>query len=161
GTIVTVAAVATVISCTSMTPQQQGTVTGAAVGAAAGAGIAAIAGGSGWTGAAVGAGAGGGVGNIKGSKEAGSQAGRAPACSTRATPQRFPRATARRAPCRLRGGASSAARCERTRAAWTHCATAPRPRSGRCLADGQARPGAPGCGRRCRGPDSPPPPGRQ
>ncbi|EKZ98000.1 outer membrane protein peptidoglycan-associated(lipo)proteins osmotically inducible lipoprotein B, partial [Cupriavidus sp. HMR-1] len=35
--------------CTNMTPQQQGTVSGAAIGAAAGAGIAAIAGGSGWT----------------------------------------------------------------------------------------------------------------
>ena len=44
-----------VIACTSMTPEQQGTVSGAAIGAAAGAGIAAIAGGSGWTGAAVGA----------------------------------------------------------------------------------------------------------
>ena len=43
------------IGCTNMTPQQQGTMSGAAIGAAAGAGIAAIAGGSGWTGAAVGA----------------------------------------------------------------------------------------------------------
>jgi osmotically inducible lipoprotein OsmB len=56
-------------ACTSMTPQQQGTVSGAAIGAAAGAGIAAIAGGSGWTGAAVGAVAGGIVGNIKGGKQ--------------------------------------------------------------------------------------------
>ena len=40
------------MGCTTMTPQQQGTVTGAAIGAAAGAGIAAISGGSGWTGAA-------------------------------------------------------------------------------------------------------------
>ena len=69
GTIVAVAVVAGVIGCTSMTPQQQGTVTGAAVGAAAGAGIAAISGGSGWTGAAIGAVAGGVVGNIKGSKQ--------------------------------------------------------------------------------------------
>jgi len=61
--------VAGVIGCTSMTPQQQGTVTGAAIGAAAGAGIAAISGGSGWTGAAIGAVAGGVVGNIKGSKQ--------------------------------------------------------------------------------------------
>ena len=43
--------------------------TGAAIGAAAGARIAAIAGGSGWTGAAVGAVAGGVIGNIKGSKQ--------------------------------------------------------------------------------------------
>lgn len=55
--------------CTNMTPQQQGTVTGAGIGAAAGAGIAAIAGGSGWTGAAIGAIAGGVAGNIKGSKQ--------------------------------------------------------------------------------------------
>jgi hypothetical protein len=55
--------------CTTMTPQQQGTVSGAAIGAAAGAGIAAISGGSGWTGAAIGAVAGGVVGNIKGSKQ--------------------------------------------------------------------------------------------
>ena len=58
-----------VIACTSMTPEQQGTVSGAAIGAAAGAGIAAIAGGSGWTGAAIGAVAGGVIGNIKGSKQ--------------------------------------------------------------------------------------------
>lgn len=58
GMIVAIA-VAGVIGCTTMTPQQQGTVSGAAIGAAAGAGIAPIAGGSGWTGAAVGAVAGG------------------------------------------------------------------------------------------------------
>ena len=69
GTIVAIAVVAGVIGCTSMTPQQQGTMTGAAIGAAAGAGIAAISGGSGWTGAAIGAVAGGVVGNIKGSKQ--------------------------------------------------------------------------------------------
>ena len=63
--MVAIAAVTAVIGCTTMTPQQQGTVSGAAIGAAAGAGIAAIAGGSGWTGAAVGAVAGGVVGNIK------------------------------------------------------------------------------------------------
>jgi hypothetical protein len=63
--IVAMAAVTGVIGCTTMTPQQQGTVSGAAIGAAAGAGIAAISGGSGWTGAAIG----GVVGNIKGSKQ--------------------------------------------------------------------------------------------
>ena len=66
---VAVAGIAALIGCTSMTPQQQGTVTGAAIGAAAGAGIAAIAGGSGWTGAAIGAVAGGVAGNIKGSRQ--------------------------------------------------------------------------------------------
>jgi len=69
GAIATITVAASVIGCTSMTPQQQGTVTGAAIGAAAGAGIAAISGGSGWTGAAIGAVAGGVVGNIKGSKQ--------------------------------------------------------------------------------------------
>jgi osmotically inducible lipoprotein OsmB len=68
-TLTAVAMIAGVIGCTTMTPQQQGTVTGAAIGAAAGAGIAAISGGSGWTGAAIGAVAGGVVGNIKGSKQ--------------------------------------------------------------------------------------------
>ncbi|KAI3590944.1 Outer membrane lipoprotein omp16 precursor [Cupriavidus sp. U2] len=61
--------VAGVAGCTNMTPQQQGTVTGAGLGAAAGAGIAAIAGGSGWTGAAIGAVAGGVAGNIKGKQQ--------------------------------------------------------------------------------------------
>jgi osmotically inducible lipoprotein OsmB len=69
GLIVAVAVVAGVIGCTNMTPQQQGTMSGAAIGAAAGAGIAAISGGSGWTGAAIGAVAGGVVGNIKGGKQ--------------------------------------------------------------------------------------------
>jgi hypothetical protein len=69
GMTAAVAAATVVIGCTSMTPQQQGTVTGAGIGAAAGAGIAAIAGGSGWTGAAVGAVAGGVVGNIKGKQQ--------------------------------------------------------------------------------------------
>lgn len=57
-----------VVGCTNMTPQQQGTVSGAGMGALAGAGIAAIAGGSGWTGAAVGAVAGGVAGNIRGTQ---------------------------------------------------------------------------------------------
>ena len=55
-------------ACTNMTREQQGTLSGAGIGAAAGAGIAAIAGGSGWTGAAVGAVAGGIAGNIKASQ---------------------------------------------------------------------------------------------
>ncbi len=62
-------ALASSVACTNMTKEQQGTLTGAGIGAAAGAGIAAISGGNGWTGAAIGAVAGGVVGNIKG-KEA-------------------------------------------------------------------------------------------
>jgi len=54
------------LACTNMSSEQQGTLTGAGIGAAAGAGIAAISGGNGWTGAAIGAVAGGVVGNIKG-----------------------------------------------------------------------------------------------
>jgi osmotically inducible lipoprotein OsmB len=69
GMTTAVAAALVVIGCTTMTPQQQGTMSGAAIGAAAGAGIAAISGGSGWTGAAIGAVAGGVVGNIKGGKQ--------------------------------------------------------------------------------------------
>ena len=65
---VLILAAAGLIGCTNMTTQQQGTVSGAAIGAAAGAGIATIAGGSGWTGAAIGAVAGGLVGNMKGSQ---------------------------------------------------------------------------------------------
>lgn len=53
------------VGCTDMTREQQGTLSGAAVGAAGGAGIAALSGGSGWTGAAIGAVAGGIAGNIK------------------------------------------------------------------------------------------------
>ena len=68
-TIVAATCAAGILGCTSMTPQEQGTLSGAAIGAAAGAGIAAISGGSGWTGAAIGAVAGGVVGNIKGSKQ--------------------------------------------------------------------------------------------
>ena len=68
-TIIAACGTLAVLGCTSMTPQQQGTVSGAAIGAAAGAGIAAISGGSGWTGAAIGAVAGGVVGNIKGKQQ--------------------------------------------------------------------------------------------
>jgi len=53
------------VGCTDMTRKQQGTLSGAAIGAAGGAGIAALSGGSGWTGAAIGAVAGGIAGNIK------------------------------------------------------------------------------------------------
>ncbi|CAM4466426.1 YMGG-like Gly-zipper domain-containing protein [Achromobacter aegrifaciens] len=56
------------VACTNMSSKQQGTLSGAAIGAAAGAGIADIAGGSGWTGAAIGAAAGGIAGNIYGDK---------------------------------------------------------------------------------------------
>ena len=59
-------AMASTVACTNMSKEEQGTLTGAGIGAAAGAGIAALAGGSGWTGAAVGAVVGGIVGDIKG-----------------------------------------------------------------------------------------------
>ncbi len=55
-------ALAGLVSCTSMSSQQQGTLSGAAMGAAAGAGIAALAGGK----AGVGAVAGGAIGAIGG-----------------------------------------------------------------------------------------------
>ncbi len=67
--LVALAATVGVLGCTTMTPQQQGTVSGAAIGTAAGAGIAAISGGSGWTGAAIGGVIGGVAGNIKGSRQ--------------------------------------------------------------------------------------------
>jgi osmotically inducible lipoprotein OsmB len=58
------------VACTNMSSEQQGTLTGAGIGAAAGAGIAALSGGSGWTGAAIGAVVGGIVGDIKGKDKA-------------------------------------------------------------------------------------------
>ena len=64
-----VIAMAGSVACTNMSSQEQGTVTGAGIGAVAGAAIAEVAGGSGWAGAAVGAVAGGIIGDIKG-KEA-------------------------------------------------------------------------------------------
>ncbi|WP_353190799.1 YMGG-like glycine zipper-containing protein [Pandoraea pnomenusa] len=57
-----------VTGCTDMSPRQQGTVSGAAIGAASGAGIAAISGGDVWTGAAIGGVAGGVAGNIHGGR---------------------------------------------------------------------------------------------
>ena len=68
GSMMVIVAVAGVVGCTDMTPQQQGTLSGAAIGAAGGAGIAAISGGNVWTGAAVGGVAGGVAGNIRGSR---------------------------------------------------------------------------------------------
>jgi hypothetical protein len=47
-----VAAAFTLVGCTSMSPTQQGTASGAAIGAVTGAGIVALTGGSAWTGAA-------------------------------------------------------------------------------------------------------------
>jgi osmotically inducible lipoprotein OsmB len=66
---VAIAAVFGIAGCTSMTPKQQGTASGAAIGAVAGAGIVALTGGSAWTGAAVGAVAGGVAGHIKADRE--------------------------------------------------------------------------------------------
>ena len=54
------------VACTNMSNEEQGTLTGAGIGAVVGGGIAAATGGNGWTGAAIGAVAGGVVGNIKG-----------------------------------------------------------------------------------------------
>ncbi|MDM0103845.1 hypothetical protein QTH97_02795 [Variovorax sp. J22R24] len=65
----TVAAMTLLAACTDMTPRQQGTMSGAGLGALGGAGIAAIAGGDAWTGAAIGAVAGGVAGNIKGGRQ--------------------------------------------------------------------------------------------
>jgi outer membrane lipoprotein SlyB len=56
-------------ACTNMSKEEQGTLTGGLIGAAAGAGIANLTGGNGWTGAAIGAAAGAVVGNIKGKEE--------------------------------------------------------------------------------------------
>jgi osmotically inducible lipoprotein OsmB len=69
GLALATAAALTVLGCTNMTPREQGTVSGAAIGAAAGAGIAAISGGNGWTGAAIGGVVGATVGNIKGKNQ--------------------------------------------------------------------------------------------
>ena len=66
---VIVAMAALIIGCTNMTTKQQGTASGAAIGAVAGAGIVALAGGSAWTGAAVGLVAGGVAGHIKAENE--------------------------------------------------------------------------------------------
>jgi len=52
--------------CSNMSTREQYTARGVGLGAATGAGIAAIAGGSGWTGAAIGAVVGGVIGNIVG-----------------------------------------------------------------------------------------------
>ena len=57
------------VGCTNMTKEEQGTVSGAAIGAAAGVGFTALTGGSKWTGAAIGAAAGGIAGHIKGKNE--------------------------------------------------------------------------------------------
>ena len=65
---VAVVAAGGIIGCTNMTPQQQGTLSGAGIGAASGAGIAAISGGNAWTGAAIGGVAGGIAGNIRGGR---------------------------------------------------------------------------------------------
>lgn len=66
GWIICSGALVAVIGCTNMTPEQQGTVSGAALGMAGGAGIAAIAGGDAWTGALIGGAAGAVAGNIQG-----------------------------------------------------------------------------------------------
>lgn len=57
------------LGCSNMTPRQQSTLSGAAIGAAAGAGVSAISGGNPVTGAVVGGAAGAVVGNIKEQKK--------------------------------------------------------------------------------------------
>jgi len=69
GRLVSIATAMYLASCTDMTPQQQGTMSGAAIGGATGAGIAAIAGGDAWTGAAIGGIAGAIAGNIHGGRQ--------------------------------------------------------------------------------------------
>jgi len=69
GFALAVAAALAAAGCTDMTPRQQGTLSGGAIGAVAGAGVASIAGGSAWTGAAVGAAVGGTAGYIRGNRQ--------------------------------------------------------------------------------------------
>ncbi|MGF6637222.1 YMGG-like glycine zipper-containing protein [Paraburkholderia guartelaensis] len=66
GWFVSIGTLVAAIGCTDMTPRQQGTVSGGAIGAAGGAGIAAIAGGDAWTGAIIGGAAGAVAGNMRG-----------------------------------------------------------------------------------------------
>jgi osmotically inducible lipoprotein OsmB len=68
GWIVTIGALAITTGCTDMNSRQQGTLSGAALGAAGGAGIAVISGGDAWTGALIGGAAGGVAGNIAGGR---------------------------------------------------------------------------------------------
>jgi hypothetical protein len=65
----TVALMLSAGGCTNMSKTQQGTLSGAGIGAAGGAGIAALAGGDWVTGALIGGAVGGTVGYMKGSKE--------------------------------------------------------------------------------------------
>lgn len=55
--------------CSNMTPRQQSTLSGGAIGAAAGAGVSVLSGGDPVTGAVVGGAAGAVIGNIKGQKK--------------------------------------------------------------------------------------------
>lgn len=57
------------VGCSNMTPRQQSTLSGAAIGAAAGAGVSAVSGGNPVTGAVVGGAAGAVIGNIKDQKK--------------------------------------------------------------------------------------------
>lgn len=66
--VVTVAVLA-LAGCSNMTPRQQSTLSGAAIGAAAGAGVSAISGGDPVTGAVVGGAAGAVIGNTKEQKK--------------------------------------------------------------------------------------------
>lgn len=62
-------AVVLVAGCSNMTPRQQSTLSGGAIGAAAGAGVSALSGGNPVTGAVVGGAAGAVIGNLKDQKK--------------------------------------------------------------------------------------------
>lgn len=62
-------AVVLLAGCSNMTPRQQSTLSGGAIGAAAGAGVSAISGGNPVTGAVVGGAAGAVIGNLKDQKK--------------------------------------------------------------------------------------------
>lgn len=62
-------AVLVLAGCSNMTPRQQSTLSGGAIGAAAGAGVSAISGGNPVTGAVVGGAAGAVIGNLKEQKK--------------------------------------------------------------------------------------------
>ena len=69
GFAIALVAALTASACTDMTPRQQGTVSGGAMGPAAGAGIASITGGNAWQGAAIGAAAGATAGYVRGNRQ--------------------------------------------------------------------------------------------
>ncbi|MEF3194213.1 MAG: hypothetical protein K6346_08365 [Halothiobacillaceae bacterium] len=67
--VVATAAMLMLAGCSNMTPRQQSTLSGGAIGAAAGAGVSALSGGDPVTGALVGGAAGAVIGNLKDQKK--------------------------------------------------------------------------------------------